>query len=119
MCVCVCVLREQGINVCYTPASLGGASTYPIHSHLCNLADRMAEFLQAGFPATLDALGGGGLGNSHGVTLGLGVPPGQLCPLHPWTFPPQVRPHRRPRPVPQALATPESATPAARRDRRS
>ena len=104
MCACVLVCMhvgvyssgEQRLNVCYTPASLGGTSTDPVHAHLCNPADRMAEFLQADFPTSLDSLGGGSPGDRHGVTLGLEVPPGQLCPLHLWTFPPQVRPRHQP-----------------------
>ena len=46
MCACVCVCMhvcvyssgEQRLNVCYTPASLGGTSTDPVHAHLCNPA---------------------------------------------------------------------------------
>lgn len=49
---------EQRLNVCYTPASLGGTSTEPVHARLCNPADRVAESLQADFPTTLDSLGG-------------------------------------------------------------
>ena len=101
MCACerVCVYSsgEQRLNVCYTSVSLGGTSTDPVHAHLWNPAERMVEFLQADFSTTLDSLGSGSPGDRHGVTLGLEVPPGLLCPLHLWTFPPQVRPRHQPR----------------------
>lgn len=48
------------MNMFNAPTSPGGHLQNLVHSHLCNLADRMAEFLQADFPITLDLLEGGG-----------------------------------------------------------
>lgn len=56
MYVQLCVYTRAHIGECLLHSYISRwASADPIHSHLWNLADRMAEFLQAGCPIILDS----------------------------------------------------------------